>query len=136
MIGVSGSLEAILRVELFEPFDVGLNVTFIVKVLPGLIVLLPPPPAIKNMGESVPVISGLSTRSAFPLFLTLKLAVLLFRTFTVPKSLDMGFTEMSGTTLSMATVKESDHPDTTEVSWEHRALARTSNLADDVHMFD
>ena len=134
--GVSGSFEVIRKVACFDPIDVGLNLTFMVENLPGLIVLFPPPLVRVNIDASGPMINAPIVRFALPLFWTLKEADLLFFTFTSPKSLDMGLAEMSGTTLSIAIDKESDHPDTTEVSWEHRALARTSNLADDVQMFD
>ena len=87
IVGVSGSLEVISKVELFDPPDVGLNETLMVKVLPGLIVLLTPPPlVIANIDTSVPVIDVDIKRSALPLFLTLKEAVLLFFISTFPKS--------------------------------------------------
>jgi hypothetical protein len=79
-----GSLEVISKLALFDPVDAGLKATLIVKVLPGLIVLLPPPPVIVNMDASVPVIAEVIERFALPLFLTTKEAVLLLFAFTLP----------------------------------------------------
>ena len=86
MVGLLGSLEVIPKLEIFGPVDVGLNTTLMVKVLPGFIALLPPPLVIVNIVKSVPVIDVNIKRSLLPLFLTLKEAVLLFFSFTFPKS--------------------------------------------------
>jgi hypothetical protein len=56
MIGVAGSLEVISRLALFDPVDMGLKATLIVRLLSGLIVLLPPPLVILNIDASEPVI--------------------------------------------------------------------------------
>lgn len=86
MVGVLGSFDVILKVEVFNPVDVGLKPTLMVKDLPGLIVVLPPPLAIVNIEASVPVMDVvINKRSAFPLFLTLKEAVLLFFILILPK---------------------------------------------------
>jgi hypothetical protein len=84
-VGVMGSLEVISKVELFDPGDVGLKATLMVKVLPGLIVLLPIPLVIANIDASAPVMDVDIERSAVPMFFTLKEAVLLVFTFTFPK---------------------------------------------------
>ena len=62
IVGVSGSLEVILKVACFEPVDVGLNVTLRVANLPGLIVLVPP--ASLNIDESDPTINVAIVRLA------------------------------------------------------------------------
>lgn len=85
-IGLIGSLEAIPKAETFDPVDVGLKATLMVKVLPGLIVLLPAPLVIAKIDASVPVMDVDIERSAVPLFITLKEAVLLFVIFTFLKS--------------------------------------------------
>ena len=57
-----------------------------VKLLPGSIVLLPPP-LIVNIDASFPLIDvDIIVRLAFPLFVTVKEALLLLFTFTFPKS--------------------------------------------------
>ena len=84
-VGVTGSLEVISKSALFDPVDVGLKATLIVRVLPGLIVLLPLPLVILNIDASVPVIvDEVIERFALPLFLITKETVLLLFTFTVP----------------------------------------------------
>jgi len=84
-VGVNGSLEVISKLALFDPVDVGLKVTLIVRLFPGLIVLLPPPLVILNIDVSVPVIlDEVIKRLVFPAFLTTKEAVMLFFTFTFP----------------------------------------------------
>jgi len=71
-------------VALIDPVDVGLKVTLMVRLLPGLMVLLPPP-LIANIEASVPVIDADDiVRLAFPLFVTLKEALSLLFTFTFP----------------------------------------------------
>ena len=62
VVHVTGSLEVIPKTKLFSPDDVALKATLIVKVLLGLIVLAPLPPAIVNMEASVPVIVELEIR--------------------------------------------------------------------------
>ena len=84
-VGVRGSLEVTLKAELFVPVDVGLKATLMVKVLPVLIVLLPPFIVILNIDASVSVILEFMLRLPVPLFLTLKEAVLLLFTLTLPK---------------------------------------------------
>ena len=86
IVAALGSLEVIRNIELFDPVDVGLKATLTVKFLPGLIVLLPRPLLIKNMDSFVPVIDEDIERSAVPLFLFLKEAILLLPNFTLPKS--------------------------------------------------
>ncbi len=54
------------------------------KLLPGLIVLLPLPPVVVNIDASEPVIVKVIKRLALPLLVTLKEAALLFFTFTFP----------------------------------------------------
>ena len=93
-VGLTGSLELISRVALFDPGDVGLKVTLKVELLPGLIVLLPPPPV--NIDASVPVIDAAIVRLLLPLFVTVKEALLLLFTLTFPYSYDVGLTEMMG----------------------------------------
>jgi hypothetical protein len=83
---VSGSLEVILKVACFDPFDMGLNVTLSVKNLPGFIVLFPPPVVSLNIDASGPMINAAIERLALPSFWTSKEADLLFFTFTFPKS--------------------------------------------------
>ena len=83
-LGVMGSLEVISKVEAFAPVDVGLNVTLMLKLLPGLIVLLPLPPVILNIDASVPVSDVYIRRLTVPLFVTLKEAVFLLFTLTFP----------------------------------------------------
>ncbi len=78
-------MEVISKLALFDPIDVGLKATLIVKLLPGLIVLLPPPLVILNIDASVPVIVEVTERFALPLFITTKEAVSLFFTLTFPK---------------------------------------------------
>ena len=84
-VGVTGSVEVISKSALFAPVDVGLKATLIVRVLPGLIVLLPPPLVIVKIDASVPVIvDEVIERLVLPVFLTTKEAVLLLFTFTFP----------------------------------------------------
>ena len=82
--GVAGSLEVISKVAFFDPVDVGLKATLIVRFLPGFIVLLPLPLVILNIAASGPVSVEVIDKLALPVFLTTKEAVLLFFTFTVP----------------------------------------------------
>ena len=86
MVGVTGSVEVISKMEAFAPVDVGLKAILIVRVLPGLIVLLPPPLVIANIDASAPVSDADIRRLTAPLFLTVKEAVLLLFTLTFPKS--------------------------------------------------
>ena len=80
-----GSFEVISRVALCAPVDAGLKATLIVKVLSGLIVLLPPPLVIANIEASVPVMVEVDIeRLAIPLLLTVKEALSLRFTFTLP----------------------------------------------------
>ena len=72
MVGVTGSLEVICKLALFDPIDVGLKAARRVKLLPGLIVLLPPPLVIANMETSVPVTVETTERLASPLLLISK----------------------------------------------------------------
>jgi hypothetical protein len=65
MIGVSGSLEVIISVELFNSGDSGLSPTRMIRVLPGLIALLPPPVITVNIDASAPVMDVEIKRSAF-----------------------------------------------------------------------
>ena len=122
-----GSLEVISRIEVFAPGDVGLKVTLIVKVLPGLIVLLPLPLVILNMEASAPVMDVDIEKLIMPLFLTVKEAALLLFTFTFPKSSDVGLTEilgMFGLPL-IVTDKPEDQFDKRKALTVSRALART-----------
>ncbi len=87
MVGVTGSFEVICKVDVFDPLDMGLKATQMVRVLPGLIVLLPLPLMTVNIDASVSVIVEVSIeRLAVPVFLTLKEAAFLLLTFTFPKS--------------------------------------------------
>jgi hypothetical protein len=94
MVGLTVSLEVISSLALLGPADVGLKATLMVKLLPGLIVLLPLPLVILNIGASVPVIAEVIERLVLPLFLTTNEAVLLFLTLTFPKSQAVGVTDM------------------------------------------
>lgn len=123
-----GSLEVISRAEVFVPVDEGLKVTLIVRVLPGLIVLLPLPLVILNMEASPPVMDvDIIEKLVMPLFVTVKEAVLLLFTFTFPKSSDVGMTEilgMFGLPL-IVTDKPEDQFDKAKALTVSRALART-----------
>jgi len=85
-VGVTGSLEVILKVALFAPVEVGLKATLMVRLLPGLIVLLPAPLVIANSDASVPPMDVAIERSLIPVFVILKEAALLLFAFTFPKS--------------------------------------------------
>jgi hypothetical protein len=127
MEGALGSVEVISKVEVFAPVDEGLKVTLIVRVLPGLIVLLPLPLVILNMEASPPVMDVAMEKLIIPLFVTVKEAVLLLFTFTFPKSSDVGITEilgMFGLPL-IVTGKPEDQFDKAKALTVSRALART-----------
>jgi hypothetical protein len=57
-------LEVISRTALLDPFDVGLKATQIVRLLAGLIVILPLPPVVANLEPSVPVMVEVIERLA------------------------------------------------------------------------
>ena len=84
MVGVKGSLESISKIALFDPVDAGLKATLMVRLLPGLIVLLPLPLVMLNIDASAPVIVEAIERFALPIFLIEREAVLLFFSFTSP----------------------------------------------------
>jgi len=86
IVGVTGSLEVICKVAVFNPIDVGLNDTLTVKLLPGLIVLFRLPPAIAKIDASGPATEEDIRRSTAPPFLMLREAVFILFAFTVPKS--------------------------------------------------
>lgn len=54
MVGVTGSLEVISKLAFFHLLDVGLKATVLVKLFPGLIVLLKLPIVILNTDASAP----------------------------------------------------------------------------------
>jgi len=85
MVGKKGSFEVISRVQVFCSMELGLKATLIVKFLQGLIVLLPLPLVILNIDPPSPLIAAVNMRSAVPLFVTTKEAVLFPLTFTYPK---------------------------------------------------
>ncbi len=88
MVGVTGSLEVISKIALFDPLDEGLKATLKAKLLPGAIVLFQLPPVTVNIDASAPlIVEVIIDRLALPLFVTRKEAVLLFLTFTFAKSL-------------------------------------------------
>ena len=122
-----GSLEVISRVEVFAPGEEGLKATLIVRVLPGLIVLLPLPLVILNMEASPSVMDVDIEKLIMPLFFTAKEAVLLLFNFTFPKSTDVGVTEIFGAfgSLLIVTGNPEDQFDRIPVLTVSRALART-----------
>ncbi len=52
MVGVTASLEVTSKAALFDPVDVGLKATRMVRLFPGLRVLLPLPLVIANIDAS------------------------------------------------------------------------------------